>query len=100
MKHVALIGKSKTNSKLGRAQVMYGDLKEADGLSGFIECDTSSWEAQLAMFKQAVEQLGRLDVVIANAGIGGNEELMSLRMVSTPQHGHMLSVQQCYESRV
>jgi NAD(P)-dependent dehydrogenase (short-subunit alcohol dehydrogenase family) len=53
---------------------VYGDLKEADGLEGFIECDISSWEAQLAMFKQAVEQLGRLDVVIANAGIGGHED--------------------------
>ena len=26
------------------------------------------------MFKKTVEQLGQLDVVIANAGIGGNEE--------------------------
>jgi NAD(P)-dependent dehydrogenase (short-subunit alcohol dehydrogenase family) len=34
----------------------------------------SSWESQLQFFEKALEKLGRLDVVIANAGIGGYEE--------------------------
>jgi NAD(P)-dependent dehydrogenase (short-subunit alcohol dehydrogenase family) len=53
--------------------VIYGDLIEPSDLSGFVQCDVSSWESQLRLFESAVEQLGRIDVVIANAGIANYE---------------------------
>jgi NAD(P)-dependent dehydrogenase (short-subunit alcohol dehydrogenase family) len=32
--------------------------------------DVSSWESQVAAFEKAIEAVGRLDVVIVNAGVG------------------------------
>ncbi|KIW04318.1 uncharacterized protein PV09_04610 [Verruconis gallopava] len=71
------------SSGLGRAyveafrnagcQVIYGDLIEASDLPGFLHCDVSSWESQLKFFESAVEKLGRIDAVIANAGIANKE---------------------------
>lgn len=35
-----------------------------------VEVDVSSWESQVAAFEKAIEAVGRLDVVIVNAGVG------------------------------
>ncbi|KAF4980388.1 hypothetical protein FDECE_17897 [Fusarium decemcellulare] len=35
----------------------------------FACCDIQSWEQQLEAFKRTVEQYGRIDIVVANAGI-------------------------------
>ena len=37
-----------------------------------VRCDVQDFEAQQAMVKAAVERFGRIDVVFANAGIGGS----------------------------
>jgi NAD(P)-dependent dehydrogenase (short-subunit alcohol dehydrogenase family) len=49
-------------------------VKDPGDLPGFFHCDVSSWESQLELFAKAVQELGRLDAVVANAGIGGGEE--------------------------
>lgn len=40
-------------------------------LTKFVQCDVTSWEDQLAAFKEAVSfsPSGRVDIVIPNAGI-------------------------------
>lgn len=35
----------------------------------FVKCDISSWDDQAAAFKGVYEDLGRVDIVLANAGI-------------------------------
>lgn len=35
----------------------------------FKRCDVSSWDAQAAAFKEVYEEHGRIDIVMANAGI-------------------------------
>lgn len=46
----------------------------------FVKCDTTSWTDQLHMFKQAVANSPdkSCDVVIANAGVSGADELFAL----------------------
>ncbi|CAI4216042.1 unnamed protein product [Parascedosporium putredinis] len=43
------------------------DINEKTGPG--IKCDVSSWEDQAATFKEIFEECGRIDVVMANAGI-------------------------------
>jgi NAD(P)-dependent dehydrogenase (short-subunit alcohol dehydrogenase family) len=40
----------------------------------FIKTDVTSWESQLALFKETIKTHGRLDVVLANAGIDESEQ--------------------------
>lgn len=46
----------------------------------FKKCDVSSWEDQAATFKQIFEECGRIDVVMANAGISeqGQSSIMQV----------------------
>jgi alpha-D-ribose 1-methylphosphonate 5-triphosphate synthase subunit PhnH len=46
----------------------------------FVKCDTTFWTDQLYMFKQAVANSPdkSCDVVIANAGVSGADELFAL----------------------
>lgn len=46
----------------------------------FLKCDVTSWQDQLAVFKAAIANSPEksLDVVIANAGIGGNDSVFQL----------------------
>ncbi|KIX97123.1 uncharacterized protein Z520_07237 [Fonsecaea multimorphosa CBS 102226] len=54
-------------------KILVGDvqpLREAvDGVQ-YMKTDTSRWEDLLALFKRAVQEWGRIDIVIPNAGIG------------------------------
>ena len=52
----------------------------ADRNVQFFKCDTTSWNDQLHMFKQAVAKSpGKsCDIVIANAGVSGADELFAL----------------------
>lgn len=49
------------------------------GLS-FEKCDVSSWQNQALVFKKTFEHFGRIDVVMANAGIseGGRSDMSVL----------------------
>ncbi|KIW77768.1 hypothetical protein Z517_07601 [Fonsecaea pedrosoi CBS 271.37] len=54
-------------------KVLVGDvqpLREAVAGVGFMQTDTSRWEDLLVLFKRAVSDWGRIDIVIPNAGIG------------------------------
>ncbi|KAE8454624.1 hypothetical protein EG329_000247 [Mollisiaceae sp. DMI_Dod_QoI] len=61
------------------AKIIFGDIADALGLElekaldspnvRFQHCDTSSYQEQLALFKKADELWGRIDVVVANAGV-------------------------------
>ncbi|KAF4463229.1 Short chain dehydrogenase reductase [Fusarium albosuccineum] len=42
----------------------------------FACCDIQSWEQQLEAFKRTVEQYGRIDIVVANAGIAEVDQLL------------------------
>ena len=44
------------------------DLQAGDGV---LECDITSWEAASAGVEEAVKEMGGLDVLVNNAGIGG-----------------------------
>jgi NAD(P)-dependent dehydrogenase (short-subunit alcohol dehydrogenase family) len=61
------------------ANVIISDLTPPkDGLHGhskitFIGANVSSWNEQVALFKKAIENYGRVDVVFANAGIAEGE---------------------------
>jgi len=62
------------------AHIVWGDLRntttstEADKLT-FVKCDVTNWDEQLELFETAYTKYGRIDTVIANAGVG---ELFSL----------------------
>ncbi|KAI7968595.1 hypothetical protein EIK77_006614 [Talaromyces pinophilus] len=43
----------------------------------FHQCDVSSWESQAAAFKEVVQQQGRVDYVVANAGITEKGDLLA-----------------------
>jgi NADP-dependent 3-hydroxy acid dehydrogenase YdfG len=43
--------------------------EETGGIA--VRCDVTSWEDQQALVRQALDTYGRIDVALANAGIGG-----------------------------
>ncbi len=43
-----------------------------------VQCDVTDQGQVDAMFEQAVDQLGHLDVLVCNAGLGGNVELVEM----------------------
>jgi NAD(P)-dependent dehydrogenase (short-subunit alcohol dehydrogenase family) len=61
------------------AKVVFGDVNDAAGHqleselnsagAKYIHCDTSKYADQLAMFAMAHENFGRVDIVVANAGM-------------------------------
>ncbi|KAJ5946875.1 NAD(P)-binding protein [Penicillium verhagenii] len=68
------------------AKVVFGDVVE--GLSReleteigsnvqFVKCDSSSYSDQLNLFKAAYEKYGRIDIVVANAGISIHQDAFS-----------------------
>lgn len=42
----------------------------------FHQCDVSSWESQAAAFKEVAQQQGKIDYVVANAGITEKGDLL------------------------
>lgn len=48
----------------------------SDATISFHQCDVSSWESQAAAFKQVAQQQGRIDYVVANAGITEKGDLL------------------------
>jgi NAD(P)-dependent dehydrogenase (short-subunit alcohol dehydrogenase family) len=48
----------------------------------FKECNVASWECQVAAFDQAYAEHGRIDLVVANAGIVEQESLTSVQGLS------------------
>ena len=60
------------------ARIIFGDTSHAPGLSlqaelspsvKFLPCDVTKYRDQLALFKTAEKEFGRVDIVVANAGI-------------------------------
>lgn len=45
---------------------------DGGGSVRFEECDVSSWEEQKRAFKAVYETVGRVDVIVANAGVAEN----------------------------
>jgi len=58
----------------GGAKVVWGDLKNSFGDEGsditFSRCDITNWAEQVRLFKTTIEKYGRVDSVVACAGIG------------------------------
>ena len=60
------------------AKVVFGDVADSHGLSlerelgervVFTHCDTTKYSDQLKLFKEAEKRWGKIDIVVANAGI-------------------------------
>ncbi|KAN0089093.1 putative 15-hydroxyprostaglandin dehydrogenase [Hyaloscypha variabilis] len=60
------------------AKILFGDVADAHGLSletelgnnvKFLHCDTTKYADQLRLFKEAEKKWGKIDIVVANAGI-------------------------------
>ncbi|KAE9365034.1 NAD(P)-binding protein [Stipitochalara longipes BDJ] len=60
------------------AKILFGDVADTHGLSlekelgqnvKFVHCDTTKYSDQLKLFKEAEKRWGKIDVVVANAGI-------------------------------
>ncbi|SGY69052.1 BQ5605_C004g02947 [Microbotryum silenes-dioicae] len=49
-------------------------------------CDTSNWDHQLEMFEFACETFGRVDVVVANAGVGEMSQFMKEENLDASGH--------------
>lgn len=43
----------------------------------FVKCDVSKWEDQVELFKTAATFTGKIDYVVANAGICPQDEIFS-----------------------
>ncbi len=77
---------------------------ELGGLA--ITCDVTEWDEQQAMVERVLAELGRLDVVFANAGFGAERSFKG----STPEHwramvltnvyGAALTIRACYDALV
>ncbi len=61
----------------------FGDVNDAAGKSleselgssvFFHHCDTSSYTDQLGLFENAEKSFGRVDIVVANAGVGAHKD--------------------------
>ncbi|KAI0202099.1 15-hydroxyprostaglandin dehydrogenase [Astrocystis sublimbata] len=65
-------------TELGKLAPPSGSSGEEAATVRFRKCDVSSWEEQKAVFKAVYEDVGRIDVVIANAGIteGGRSSVV------------------------
>lgn len=50
----------------------------------FHQCDVSSWESQAAAFKEVAQQQGRIDYVVANAGITEKGDLLEKEETDEP----------------
>jgi NAD(P)-dependent dehydrogenase (short-subunit alcohol dehydrogenase family) len=60
------------------AKIVFGDVADSHGLSlqqelgkraVFVHCDTTKYQDQLKLFKEAEERWGKVDIAVANAGI-------------------------------
>lgn len=53
-----------------------GDPNRLASSHTFIKCNVASWDAQVAMFKHAINASpnGGIDIVVANAGIGESDK--------------------------
>jgi NAD(P)-dependent dehydrogenase (short-subunit alcohol dehydrogenase family) len=54
---------------LANAEEAVAELISAGGDAIAVKCDVTVWEDQVATFEAAIEKYGRLDVVVANAGV-------------------------------
>ncbi|GAA5976124.1 hypothetical protein JCM10908_005391 [Rhodotorula pacifica] len=52
------------------AQEVADEIVAKGGTATAVACDVIDWDAQVRMFRHAVETYGHIDVVVANAGIG------------------------------
>ncbi|KAJ5636280.1 NAD(P)-binding protein [Penicillium longicatenatum] len=68
------------------AKIVFGDVAEGPSLEleselgptvQFVKCDTSVYSEQLHLFKTAYEKYGRIDIVVANAGIAIHQDSFS-----------------------
>ncbi|TKA57368.1 hypothetical protein B0A53_00597 [Rhodotorula sp. CCFEE 5036] len=55
------------------AQEVAEEITAKGGTATAIACDVADWDAQVRMFRHAVDTFGHIDVVVANAGIGEPE---------------------------
>ncbi|GAA5884424.1 hypothetical protein JCM6882_005246 [Rhodosporidiobolus microsporus] len=56
------------------------EITAAGGEATGIECDVTEWDAQVEMFRHGIDAFGRIDIVVANAGISdAKEQLLDLR---------------------
>ncbi|KAJ9106264.1 hypothetical protein QFC21_001409 [Naganishia friedmannii] len=83
------------NEKAGKETV--DELKRISGSNShtFIKCNVVSWEAQVAMFKQAISSSpnGGIDIVVANAGIGeSDKDVFSLDGPKEPKKPNLLTL--------
>lgn len=76
--HIAIFD---INTETG-ASVLSRLLQEYESTSSttisFHQCDVSSWENQASAFKEVAQQQGRIDYVIANAGITEKGNLLAM----------------------
>ncbi|EEA22674.1 hypothetical protein TMatcc_001516 [Talaromyces marneffei ATCC 18224] len=74
--HIAIfdINAETGNSVVSSLQQEYKSTSSAT--ISFHQCDVSSWESQAAAFKEVAQQQGRVDYVVANAGITEKGDLL------------------------
>ncbi len=52
--------------------------KELPKSTTFVQCDVTSWQSQLSVFKKTIDvsPTNRVDIVVANAGISTNDQIL------------------------
>ncbi|GAA5865234.1 hypothetical protein JCM3774_004903 [Rhodotorula dairenensis] len=66
------------------AQEVADEITAKGGTATAIACDVTDWDAQVRMFRHAVDTFGHLDVVVANAGIGEPESDRFMNLKAGP----------------
>lgn len=83
------------------------EINEAGGISAFFKGDVSSWDDMQAMASRAIQLHGGIDILCANAGIGG--EVISIaemapavwsEVISVNLTGNFLAVRACLPNMI
>ncbi|KAF2199967.1 putative 15-hydroxyprostaglandin dehydrogenase [Delitschia confertaspora ATCC 74209] len=68
------------------AKVVFGDVADTPACElasqlgpsvDYIHCDTTSYQSQLSLFKTAESLYGRVDIVVANAGVANHKDIFA-----------------------
>jgi len=82
------------------------EITAVGGTAAFFECDVSSWADMQAMASRAIELHGGIDILCANAGIGGWAGITEItpdewnRIISVNLTGSFLAIRACLPNMI